>query len=149
MEKTASGAKVAKGKVKAKNAQGVDVPAQGGWVLQDVDGKEVRRGTFEAGKDIEIDRLNELSFGSYDLKLTAKDSKNNTIRCKADVIYWDEKGIGRKMRLKHDFFWSEKDEFSPSEGIDILYALAEEDALTDLYVVSDEKMILKLSLIHI
>ncbi len=143
MEKTASGAKVAKGKVRAKNAQGVDVPAQGEWVLQDVDGKEVRRGTFEAGKDIEIDRLNELSFGYYDLKLTAKDSKNNTIRYKADLIWWDEKGIGRKMRLKNDFFTSEKDEFSPSEGIDIWYALAEEDALTYLYVVSNEKMVLK------
>ena len=143
MEKTASGAKVAKGKVKAKNAQGVDVPAQGEWVLQDMDGKEVRRGTFEAGKDIEIDRLKELSFGSYDLKLNAKDSKNNTIRYKAELIWWDEKGIGRKMRLKNDFFTSEKDEFSPNEGIDIWYALAEEDALTYLYVVSNEKMILK------
>ena len=143
MEKTASGAKVAKGKVRAKNAQGVDVPAQGEWVLQDLDGKEVRRGTFETGKDFEIDRLNELSFGYYDLLLTAKDSKDNTIRYKTDLIYWDEKGIGRKMRLKNDFFLSKKDEFSPSEGIDIWYALAEEDAMTYLYVVSNEKMILK------
>lgn len=134
--------------VKAANAQGQEVQAEGTYRLlkynQDTSTYdiEVATGTFSTQQPLQLPSLMSYELGNYRIELCAQDSREHTIKTNSYFVVWDSKK-GGMMNLQKDWLHTSTDVLKPGESVDVWYAVEKADAYTFLYVVTNEDVLIE------
>lgn len=128
--------------VKALNANGKEVEAEGTWELRawnkaDKDYTDTKAaGEWNTAKPFSPS-LNRLPLGSYQLRLRAS---HEEVETSWQFVLWNSSDTTTRLNLAEDFLLLSDTEMDSQRGVDIWFAPACEDAYTFLYMISADSL---------
>ena len=134
--------------IKAVNAMGKNMNVKGTWMLQryqrnsengriekvDMDIK----GEFETNKPMDMEVFKNLPLGAYALKVETSDSKQHKYSLSKDFVLFAQKE--QPIFVKNDWMFAPYDKITEDKGLDIYYALEEDNPFIYAYIISQNKI---------
>ncbi|MCM1312255.1 MAG: MG2 domain-containing protein [Bacteroides sp.] len=145
-------------KVTANNLRGKEVETKGKWKLYRIydkksgaEGRTTTRGNYEymqvaegdfvSGTPVECPEMKSMQPGSYVMRVSATDSRQNLIETEAEFVLFDLHA--ERMEVMKDWLYADTAEFGLDSAANIYFMPKHNDTYLYYYVFSNKKLVKK------